>query len=366
MAYIQCDHPAYKQSGLMVIHQQNKVQTQLICCDKNTYDTDYTIGDGKMQKGEFYEFSNLQAGYYEFQFDDKKIYCFILHQTLADGDRLRFRNDLNHIWAVSNLRVIDITPYRVLTLSPSNITIPKAINGSLDCLSLVGFDYVSSLQDANRSWISPISHEPITNIQYVSKQGDSIICDKTISLKDEILAIQTLRDRLYIDKANQLALFKKHLGFLYLTGDEPFEVYESSDPSVNIFIFRFSEVALNGKIRCSHLPSISMHTILRKDILTQGIAVAHDYPDIGFKIPKKHVKDLDDFRRQLREKYNDPNQEPVTIIYEYAKSRTYHKLLDDYEMPIAMGDNQIQVYHPNHPDIDIGKSYFYKSIYGIL
>ena len=361
MVYEHTYRPIYKQSGLMAIHQQNVTHVQPICCDKNSYDIAHELG--ALHSGEYREFANLRAGVYEFTLDKKLTYNLILHHTLAGGDRLRFSNNINNIWVVVNLHSIDIVPYKIMSLSPDAISIPKAVNGSLDALSLVGFDYISARQEASRSWITPLQHDPITSIRYISKQNDTVICDKTISLKDELLAIHTLRDKLHIDKANQLALFEKYLGFLYLTGDEPFEALESPDPLVNIFVFRFPEIALDGKIRCSHLPSISMHTILRRDILTQGVAVAHDKPEIGFKIPKEHVKDLDDFRRQLREKYNDPNQEPVTIIYEYARPRTYHKMLDDYEMSITIGNNQIQVYDPKHPDIDIGKSYFYKSMW---
>ena len=352
----------YKQSGLMAIHQQNHTQIQLVCTDRNRYDISNFLG--KLQGEEIYEFGEIPAGIYDFQVGIST-YCFILHQTLAGGDRLYFRDgDLRDIWVTANLNKIDVIPYRIINLLNTEIaTLTNTINGSLDAISIVAQDYISSPKDAERSWINPIPHVPTVDIRYIAKQNEQTICDKIISLKDELLAIQTLRDIVHIDRANQLALFEKYLGFLYLTGDEKFQEYElDEDSESHIFYCHFPEVARKGQVRCSHFQSISIKTLLRNQDLMSGVAIAGYQPNIGFKVPKKYVKDLDDFRRQLREKYNDPDQEPVTVIYEYAKPRTYHKMLDDYEFPIAMGDNQIRVFHPTYPDVDLGKMYFYKSL----
>ena len=297
-------------SGVQAIHSNNNTYTT-----REGYVSDFDLKEMiSLTYSSGREYSNLAPGMYRITIDGE-IYIFLLHDTLSGSDKLVIDNQYNAYTIISSKKesIILYKANNGKIIQTRGNLLPHTVNDYLDMLVMDGITNFTT--DGEVSLTHPGKLEYISMISIKITDENDNAEEYLFNMKAYLKGLNNIHDTLYLDSANNKALFCFKLGRIVFTGSEIItEVPEYSNNTVGVYFYSNPLVKQSGDLICTHLPVITWSQMKNTSYTNSGVCSGAGI-DQGFyfKIPRTVCADAQAFKDIITEWYTMTTEELDTI-----------------------------------------------------
>ena len=347
-------------SGVQAIHSNNNTFVT-----REGYVSEWDLDEMTplIYPGDNNSYTNLVPGMYKITIGED-IYVFVLHTTLSGIDKLVIHNQYNAytIIRTKKERIILYKAHSGKIIETNGHVMNHTVNDYLDLLVMDGITKFTT--DGTVSLSHPGKLEFISMINIKVTDENNNYEEYLFNMKAYLKGLNKIHDTLYIDAANNKALFRFKLGRMVFTGSEPIiKIDEYSTDTVGVYFYANPLVKPEGDVVCTHLPVITWDNMIDTSYTKNGICAGlESNKGFYFKIRRTDCDDLEAFKNVIikwntitteelnnirNAEYseavaNSSNPKSVrkraaintqfTITYELYKEQFKHLALDNYKI----------------------------------
>ena len=329
-------NPLY--AGIQYNHSNNRTHTTSEGYT-NTEDLQETPELAPYTSGEVQEYYNLNPGMYQVRIDGT-LYGLLIHDTLSGADRLVIEAKDRAYTVIGTVRH-KLFLYRMhegqIVQSKGHV-LKHSVNDFIELLVMEGTTRVThDFAGVSMEHPSKMEFTSIINIR-IAKEDDTYE-DYLFNMKNYLKSIDIgdyrVCDKIYLEANKNKALFIFKVGRLVLTGFEGFEtVVDYSNDDVMVIKYLTTNVKLNSKIICSHIPTMDWEDMINPDIVSYGICAGISDETQGFwiKVPRADYPDLDSFRKELIRWHRMTSEELTQIRNDEYNNDVQKAVLQGYDV----------------------------------